>query len=100
MEKKYNFNQIYLRENNLTPEIKQIIINEMRTTGIGTASQALLSLVKKTPDFLAQIPDLKNNLALEREENSRLRNELEEIKFIVKSYFESEKKLRNLKDYC
>ena len=97
-----SFKQIYLRDNNLTSEIKQILINVMEKEEIVTASKASLHIIESYPNHLTELSELKNNLRIERDKVKVLENKLCKVKESIKLFFDqksafksSEESLRN-----
>lgn len=74
-----DFKQIYLRENNITDEIKGILNKVMDREDISTASKAIIHVVESYPRLTAQIEQLKKEMGQHIREKHELGNQLAKI---------------------
>lgn len=79
-----DFKQIYLRETNITDDVKNIIVSVMKKNNISTASKAIIQIVESFPLLTNEIAALKKQMALHIGEKHDLANKLEKIQRSMK----------------
>ena len=103
MNKKKDFKQIYLRDNNISPKLKENVVYVMSQCSIATATNALIYIGEAYSDLKEEIKNLqKKNIEkdkkinqLNKQINDSLKT-IESLRKSVNSYFALKNKLADL----
>jgi len=87
------FKQIYLRETNITDDVKNIIVSVMKKDNISTASKAIIQIVETFPLLVKEIDELKKQLRIHIGEKHDLANKLEKIQRSINKIDRLEKEM-------